>query len=123
MPMAWKNTSTWRGVGAAPTLTATSSSSPSIARSPANRPASASATVAARSAGTSSPACSSSTLRMPASSQARLRSAFSPLVRNACRPDISFSQMRGTAKNQVGCTAGRNAAISRGFGHVVIVIA
>ena len=36
MPIAWKNTSTSRGVGAAPTLTATASSSPSIARSPAN---------------------------------------------------------------------------------------
>ena len=34
--MAWKNTSTSRGVGAAPTFTATTSSSPSIARSPAN---------------------------------------------------------------------------------------
>ena len=31
--------------------------------------------------------------------------------------------MRGTAKNQVGLTAGRYATISRGFGHVVTVIA
>ena len=34
--MAWKNTSTSRGVGAAPTLTAPAWSSPSIARRPAN---------------------------------------------------------------------------------------
>ncbi len=38
-------------------------------------------------------------------------------------PALSFSQIRGTAKNHVGLTAGRYATISRGFGHVVIVIA
>ena len=38
-------------------------------------------------------------------------------------PALSFSQMRGTAKNQVGLTVGRKPTMSRGFGHVVIVIA
>ena len=41
----------------------------------------------------------------------------------ASSPDLSFSQIRGTAKNHVGCTAGRNETTSRGFGQQVIVIA
>ena len=107
MPMAWKNTSTSRGVGAAPTYTATTSSSPSIARSPANSSRSASSTVAASSSGTGSRACSCSTLRVAASSHSRLRPASSPCNRKLSRPALSFSQIRGTAKNQVGRTAGR----------------
>ena len=38
-------------------------------------------------------------------------------------PALSFSQMRGTAKNHVGLTAGRYPTTSRGFGQHVIVIA
>ena len=64
--MAWKNTSTSRGVGAAPTLTAAISSRPSIARRPENISASAFATAAASSSGTGSPACSSSTFLIAA---------------------------------------------------------
>ena len=63
---------------------------------------------AASSSGTGSPACSSSTLRGGRLQPARgLRSASSPCSRMASRPALSFSQMRGTAKNQVGLTAGR----------------
>jgi hypothetical protein len=32
---------------------------------------------------------------------------------------LSFSQIRGTAKNQVGLTLGRKEMISRGFGQIV----
>ena len=105
MPIAWKKTSTSRGVGAAPALTEIASSSPSIARSPANSFSSPSAAVAATSSGTGSPACSSSTLRRAAVSQPTVSS---PCVeRCPSRPALSFSKMRGTAKNQVGLTAGR----------------
>ena len=38
-------------------------------------------------------------------------------------PALSFSHTRGTAKNQVGLTAGRYSPIRRGSGQVVIVIA
>ena len=106
-PIAWKNTSTSRGVGAAPTLTAAIWSKPSIARICENSFSSASATVAASSSGTGSPACSSSTLRIAASSSARFCSPSSPEARKPSMPALSFSQMRGTAKNQLGLTAGR----------------
>ena len=109
IPMAWKNTSTSRGVGAAPTFTDTTSSSPSIARSPLNIFSSAAATAAASSSGTGSPACSSSTLRIAASSAAcagsRCSSGWPESI--ASRPALSFSQIRGTAKNHVGLTSGR----------------
>ena len=36
-------------------------------------------------------------------------------------PALSFSQMRGTAKNHVGRTWGRYESTSRGFGQQVIV--
>jgi hypothetical protein len=107
IPIAWKNSSTSCGVGAAPTLTEIASSRPSIERSPANSSRSASSTVLTRSDGTSSPACSSSTLRIAPASQAWLRVAFSPCSRNDSIPALSFSQIRGTAKNHVGRTAGR----------------
>ena len=68
--MAWKNSSTSTGVGAAPTLIASTWSSPSIARHPAKISESASATVRASSSGTCSPRCSRRTLRKLASSAA-----------------------------------------------------
>ena len=37
----------------------------------------------------------------------------------ASSPAFSFSQIRGTAKNQCGRTSGRNATISRGLGQQV----
>ena len=104
-PIALKKTSTSRGVGAAPALTAIAWSSPSIARSPANSCSSPAAAVAATASGTGSPACSSSTRSRAASSQATVSS---PCVRRwPSSPAFSFSKMRGTAKNQVGLTAGR----------------
>ncbi len=69
IPMAWKKTSTSRGVGAAPTFTDAASSRPSIARSPAKTVRSASSTTAASSSGTGCPACSSSTFRTAAASR------------------------------------------------------
>ena len=105
MPMAWKNTSTSRGVGAAPTLTAIdlveaehrAQPGEQLARRPRRR-------VAARSSGTGSPACSSSTFCIAASSQRAVALARSSRWRQAAPPGpaLSFSQMRGTAKNHVG---------------------
>ena len=108
-PIAWKNSSTSTGVGAAPTLIASTWSSPSIARRPANTSSSARLTSSASSAGTSSPACSRRTLRIPASIAARILAACSsgwPAI-IVSRPAFSFSQIRGTAKNQLGRTSGR----------------
>ena len=109
IPIAWKKTSTSRGVGAAPTLTAAISSKPSIARRPENISASAFATAAASSSGTGSPACSSSTFLIAASSAAwagaRCSSGCEASIVSS--PDLSFSQIRGTAKNHVGLTSGR----------------
>ena len=62
IPIAWKNSSTSSGVGAAPALTASASSRPSCLRSWENICSSAWAAASAISAGTSSPACSSADL-------------------------------------------------------------
>ncbi len=67
-PIAWKNSRTSTGQGAAPELTATASSSPIAARNGANIASSACATAWASSLGTSSPACSSRTFLIAASS-------------------------------------------------------
>jgi hypothetical protein len=119
-PIAWKKTSTSRGVGAAPTLTSSAWSSPIAARSGANSFSSPIARVAASSAGICSPACSSSTARAAAAISARACSSPASL---ASRPAFSFSHTRGTAKNQVGLTAGKYAPICRGSGQQVIVMA
>ncbi len=121
MPIAWKNSSTSTGVGAAPTLTVTTSSSPSIVRRPENISLSALATVSARSAGTSSPACSRRSFFSAAwsASSTGLRCSSSWPATIASSPALSFSQMRGTAKNQFGWTSGRNCTIVRGSGQAV----
>jgi len=71
--------------------------------------ASAAATVSASSAGTSSPACSRRTLRIAESSADSMAARCSGGCPAAVvsRPAFSFSQMRGTAKNQLGRTSGR----------------
>jgi hypothetical protein len=97
------------GVGAAPTLTASTWSKPSVARSPAKICSSARATVCASSSGTGSPACSRRTLRIDASSAActGARSDSGRAASIVSRPALSFSQIRGTAKNQLGRTSGK----------------
>ncbi len=109
-PSAWKNSITSRGVGAAPTFSDISSSSPSAARILDPTRPSAFAYSCASSAETSSPACSARTLRSPTSMAhlvACLRSGSCSASIPASSAAFSFSQMRGTAKNQVGRTSGR----------------
>ena len=121
-PIAWKNSSTAIGVGAAPTYTASSWSSPSCSRSFDSTISSAFACSCASSSGTCLPDCSSRTFLWPRSIahfSARLRSASCSPSTIASRPAFSFSQMRGTAKNQLGRTSGRYAITSRGFGQQV----
>ena len=104
IPSAWKNSSTSIGVGAAPTLTATAWSRPSISRSFENICSSAAATVASSSSGTGSPRWRSRTRSIDAASAAwigaRCSSGCEACI--ASSPAFSFSQIRGTAKNQVG---------------------
>ena len=101
-PIAWKNSSTSRGVGAAPTTTALdlveARASP---RRAAKSCSSASATAAASSSGTGSPACSSSDLADRGLDRALSRSRCSSgcAASIASSPAFSFSQIRGTAKN------------------------
>ena len=111
IPIAWKNSSTSTGVGAAPTLTATASSSPSVRaqvrehrlvggaprpwrapRAPPRPPARARTFCDRR-------------LRAPCWAGSRCSSGR--LASIVSSPALSFSQMRGTAKNQVGRTCGR----------------
>ena len=103
MPMAWKNSITSRGVGAAPTFTDSTASSPSRARIFESTSSSA---LANSSAGTSSPRA----FRRPTSS-AHWVACFFAASSSASMPAsiaaFSFSQMRGTAKNQLGLTSGR----------------
>ena len=48
--------------------------------------------------------------------------SFSGAAASVCSsPAFSFSQMRGTAKNQVGRTSGRYSITSRASGQQVIV--
>ena len=67
------------------------------------------ATAAASSSGTGSPACSRRTLRIAASSAActGARSSSGRAASIVSSPALSFSQIRGTAKNQLGRTSGR----------------
>ena len=112
IPRAWKNTSTSRGVGAAPTLTSFASSSPIAWRSDLKNSS-------GSGSGVGSPACSASTRALAAAISCRACSLPASL---ASSPALSFSHTRGTAKNQVGLTAGRNSPIRRGSGQVVIVM-
>ncbi len=123
MPIAWKNSRTSTGVGAAPTLTAMRASKPSWARSGAKIAASACAQACSSSSGTGSPACCRRTWRVAAPIARSLASRCSSgsAATIASRPALSFSQMRGTAKNQDGRTAGSTAMIWRGSGQVVTV--
>ena len=116
MPIAWKNSRTSSGVGAAPTLTASASSRPSCVRSAEKSCSSACAAASATSGGTSSPACSARTFASEASSpfSAGMRCSSGRLASIASRPALSFSKIRGTAKNHVGLTLGRYSAILRG---------
>ena len=126
IPIAWKNSITSRGVGAAPTLTATTSSSPSIARRPANSSPSACCDrrrelVRHRLAAPARSRTACSEASSAPSTSARASSGCAPSI--VSRPALSFSQMRGTAKNHVGWTCGSNSTIRRGSGQVVIVSA
>ena len=104
-PIAWKKTSTSRGVGAAPALTEIASSSPSIARSPRKRFASPSAACARHVVGHRLARRLELDLRRAAVSHPTV---WSPCVgRWPSRPALSFSKIRGTAKNHVGLTDGR----------------
>ena len=106
MPIAWKNTSTSRGVGAAPALTAIASSRPSIARRPGEQLLLALGrgrrdVVGHRLAGLLE-------LDLAPRGGRASRTVCSPCVeRCPSSPALSFSKIRGTAKNQVGLTAGR----------------
>ena len=109
-PRAWKNSITSGGVGAAPTFTDSTASSPSRARILDSTSSSALACSWASSSGIGSPAWSSATLRSPtpsAHSVACLRASSSSAATPASIAALSFSQIRGTAKNQVGRTSGR----------------
>ncbi len=123
-PIAWKNSSTSKGVGAAPTFTDTIWSKPSVSRILDSTFSSSSAWAAASSSGTGSPACSSLTFLRPTSSAfsrpAFLCSSCSPATM-ASRPALSFSQIRGTAKNHVGRTSGMYPITWRGSGQSVVV--
>ena len=123
IPIAWKNSITSGGVGAAPTLTATSWSRPSIARRPANSSLSACSTAAASSAGHLLAALAQPHRLQRGVERAlharRASSGWAPSIVSS--PALSFSQMRGTAKNHVGCTCGSTSTMRRGSGQVVIV--
>ena len=92
------------------------------ARMSANIALSAAATPCASSSGTSSPACSRRTFWIAASIAfwAGSRCSSGRLASWPSIADFAFSQIRGTAKNQVGLTAGRNSMILRGSGQTVI---
>ena len=70
---------------------------------------SASLTRASRSAGTGRPACTSRTRSTDAAIASSIgrRASSGALASRASRPDLIFSQMRGTAKKKAGRTFGR----------------
>ena len=109
MPRAWKNSITSGGVGAAPTLQASTWSRPRCSRSFEKIASSAFATRAASSSGTGSPRCSSRTFSSASASASCVAARCSAgAAASICSsPALSFSQIRGTAKNQVGRTSGR----------------
>ena len=111
MPIAWKNSSTSSGVGAAPTLTRDAWSRPSIARSLENISSSALAHGRGQLVGDLLAGCSSRTFSMRVVERRLGRVALSSgsAASIVSRPALSFSQMRGTAKNQLGRTSGRYA--------------
>ena len=78
-------------------------------RTIAKNDASARATWSARSAGTGRPACSRRTFSRAAAiaCEAIVRCSAGRLASRASSPAFIFSQIRGTAKNQLGFTCGR----------------
>jgi hypothetical protein len=121
IPSAWKNWITSGGVGAAPTLHASTSSSPSIARDFDSTCSSACSHFSRTSAGSSSPACSARERWRPSSIAAFVgpRCSSGRFSTIASSPAFSFSQIRGTAKNQVGRTSGRYEITWRASGQQV----
>ena len=109
--MAWKNSSTSTGVGAAPTLTATTSSRPSCARSAANSASSACGDLRRELVGhrLAAPArgAPSRARAVERACTAASRCSSGCAASIVSRPALSFSQIRGTAKNHVGRTSGR----------------
>ena len=102
---AWKNSITSGGVGAAPTFTDSTSSRPSIARILDSTSSSAFAC-----------SCGSSHLlpRAPSAGRGRAPTSWPASSRSSCSASMpasiaafSFSQMRGTAKNQRGSHLGQ----------------
>ena len=123
-PIAWKNSITSRGVGAAPTLSASIWSSPRPARIFENTCSSSFSNSSRRSSGTSSPDCSSRTFFSPTSSACLanfLRSSSCSASMPASIDALSFSKIRGTAKNQLGLTSGRYEITWRASGQHVTV--
>ena len=102
-------------------MQATSSSSPIFWRRGLNIASSAWATPAASSSGTSWPLCSRRTFWIAASRPfwAGTRCSSGSFAKLASIPALSFSKMRGTAKNQVGRTAASESPILRGSGQIV----
>ena len=122
IPIAWKNSSTSSGVGRGADVDGHDLVEPELARSFENISSSAWPPSAASSSGTSSPACSSAQLleRRRDRRLGRLALLVGQAARGRLEPAFSFSQIRGTAKNQVGRTSGRNSMILRGSGQIVI---
>ena len=109
-PIAWKNSSTSTGVGAAPTLIASTWSSPSIARRPAKTSSSAAAHLLGqlgrhRLAGLFEAHLAHRRVDRGPHLARRCSSGWPAII--VSRPAFSFSQIRGTAKNQLGRTSGR----------------
>ena len=121
IPIAWKNSRTSIGVGAAPTLTETASSRPRCLRRPANIASSAIGGALGDGLGNLLPALLAlgpwrSPPARPCSAGPRCSSGRLAII--VSRPALSFSQTRGTAKNQVGRTVGRKSMIVRGSGQI-----
>ena len=112
-PIAWKNSITSRGVGAAPTLHGLDlGRGRGVARIFESTSSSAFACSCSSSSGTSSPGLLGLHLAQARRSSAHCGRLLALLVllgghRRPRAPAFSFSQMRGTAKNQVGRTSGR----------------
>ena len=108
-PIAWKNSSTSTGVGAAPTLIASTWSSPSIARSPAKISRVGLCDLLGELVGHLFAALLEPDLAdcglEGGLHRLRCSSGWPAII--VSRPAFSFSQIRGTAKNQLGLTSGR----------------
>jgi hypothetical protein len=115
-PIAWKKTSTSRGVGAAPTLTAAIWSKPSIARICENSASSACATVAARSSGHRFPGLLELDLALRGVEHRLLLLAALARGQEALHAGLELLPDRGTAKNQVGLTVAGSRRCRAGSG-------